>query len=108
MQQGIDPNTGLTVWGARQAECRLVKAITTQLGSREKRRDVGGEFRKLMGLANEHNRMQAINRIHRLIANPANDLSDIVNPQIDIRIHGPGFRTRIQYIYDGQEQVLEL
>ena len=49
MQQGIDPTTGLSVWGARQAECRLFKAITTQLGSREKRRNVGGEFRKLMG-----------------------------------------------------------
>ena len=35
MQQGIDPTTGLSVWGARQAECRLFKAITTQLGSRE-------------------------------------------------------------------------
>ncbi|GLT16279.1 MULTISPECIES: hypothetical protein [Vibrio] len=108
MQQGIDPTTGLSVWGARQAECRLFKAITTQLGSREKRRNVGGEFRKLMGLANEHNRMQAINRIHRIIANPANDLSDIVNPKVDIRIHGAGFLTRINYTYDGQKQVLEL
>ncbi|MFZ3441131.1 hypothetical protein L2D37_25665 [Vibrio harveyi] len=108
MQQGIDPNTGLTVTGGKQAACRLAKAVTTQIGSREKRRNVGGEYRKLMGLANEQNRMKAINRIHRIIANPANDLSDIVNPIVDIRIHGTGFRTQIHYTYDGQKEVLEL
>ncbi|MFL7036431.1 hypothetical protein BCS71_25175 (plasmid) [Vibrio lentus] len=108
MQQGIDPETGLTVSGGKQAACRLAKAITTQLGSREKRRKVGGEYRKLMGLANEHNRMKAINRIHRIIANPANDLSDIVKPEVDIRIHGTGFRTQIYYTYNGQSEVLEL
>lgn len=108
MQRGIDPETGLTVTGAKQAACRLGKAITTQLGSREKRRNVGGEYRKLMGLANEHNRMKAINRIHRIIASPANDLQDIVDPVVDIRVHGTGFRTKIHYKYDGQSEVLEL
>ena len=108
MQQGIDPKTGLTVTGAKQAACRLGKAITTQIGSREKRRKVGGEFRKLMGLASEHNRMKAINRIHRIIANPENDLQDILDPVVDIRIHGAGFRARIHYTYNGQAEVLEL
>ncbi|AUI87560.1 hypothetical protein BS333_14165 [Vibrio azureus] len=108
MQQGIDPNTGLTIAGAKQAASRLAKAITTQVGSREKRRQVGGEYRKLMGLANEYNRMKAINRIHRIIANPANDLADITDPVVDIRIHGSGFRTHIYYHYNGQKEVLRL
>ncbi|MBN8090499.1 hypothetical protein J0J26_20510 [Vibrio vulnificus] len=106
--RGIDPNTGLSVSGAAQAAQRLAKAITTQIGSREKRRNVGGEFRCLMGLANERNRMKAINRIHRIIANPANDLLDIVDPVVTVTIHGTGFRVRIDYTYNGQREVVTL
>ncbi|KZX63843.1 hypothetical protein JC606_17910 [Vibrio sp. IB15] len=106
MQMGIDPETGLTVTGAKQAACRLAKAITTQEGSREKRRKVGGQYRMLMGLANEQNRMRAINRIHRVITNPANDLADIADPVVDVRIHGTGFRIQIHYTYEGKREVL--
>lgn len=98
---GIHPDTGRTVTGADQAAQRLRKAITTLIGSREMRRSVGGEVVSLRGLANEKNRMIIINRIHRAIANPANDLADIQDPEVTCTLNGSGFRIVINYTYSG-------
>ncbi|CAH6982200.1 conserved hypothetical protein [Vibrio chagasii] len=106
--EGIDPITGLSVSGAVQAAERLKRAITTEVGTREKRRKVGGKLRKLFGIANNYNRMIIINRIHRIIEDPHNDLQDIKNAEIDVRIHGAGYRISIHYDYEGQRESLSL
>lgn len=104
--QGVDPNTGLTITGAAQAAQRLRRAITTQIGSREKRRKVGGKVRKLGGVVDESHRMKLINRIHRILANPENDLSDIKNPVLIVDVVGAGFRIRIEFDYDDVKESL--
>ena len=106
--RGIDPLTGLTVSGSYQAAQRLKKAITTELGTREKRRNVGGNVRKLFGIANGYNRMLIINRIHRVIDNPDNDLKDIQNAEVLVTIHGAGFKVVINYEYNGNKESVEL
>lgn len=106
--QGIDPKTGLTITGAQQAAQRLRRAMTTQLGSREKRRKVGGEVRKLNGVTSEFNRMRLINRIHRILANPANDLSDIKNPVLTVSVVNAGFRIQIDFDYDNTKESVTL
>lgn len=106
--EGVDPNTGKTISGVGQAKARLFRAITTELGTRNKRRNVGGNVRKLFSIANETNRMKLINRIHRIIDNPDNDLSDIKNAEVTVTIHGAGFRVRIDFEYQGQQGNLEL
>lgn len=107
---GIDPETGLSVSGAQQAAQRLKRAITTEIGSRNKRRKVGGNFRRQYGIANEEGRMIAINRIHRIIANPHNDLSDIQNPIVkaSIKPNADGYYIRVTYDYKGQLSEVEL
>lgn len=106
--RGINPLTGLTVSGSQQAAQRLKKAITTEVGTREKRRKVGGRVRKLFGTANGYNRMLLINRIHRLIDEPANDLKDIQNAEVLVTIHGAGFKVVINYEYNGKLESVEL
>lgn len=100
--QGIDPNTGLTAKGSAQAALRIAKAITTELGTVEKRRNVGGKARKLFGLANEVNRMKLINRIYEIFSNPANDLLDIKPLSVKPEIINAGFRIVIDYEYNGE------
>ena len=106
--RGIDPSTGLTVTGSPQAAQRLKKAITTEIGTREKRRLVGGKVRKLFDIANGYNRMLIINRIHRVIDNPANDLKDIKNAEVQVTIHGAGYKVVIKYEYKGEQESVEL
>jgi hypothetical protein len=105
---GIDPETGLTVSGSSQAAQRLKKAITTQLASVEKRRKVGGAYRKQFGLASEQDRMIAINRIHRIIANPDNELSDIVDPSVTVLIGSAGLAIKVDYTFNGKPESLTL
>lgn len=108
MMMGIDPLTGLTVSGAAQAAQRLKKAISTELASVEKRRGVGGKFRKQHGLASEQDRMIAINRIHRVIANPECQLQDIVDPVVDARIGEEGFLISVNYTFNGSPESTQL
>tara|TARA_Y100000588_G_scaffold332027_1_gene370012 strand:+ start:231 stop:554 length:324 start_codon:yes stop_codon:yes gene_type:complete len=105
---GIDPNTGLSVSDSKQAAQRLKRALTTQIGSRPKRRKVGGEVRKHHGIASEEGRMIIINRIHRVIANPHNHLADIKNPIVQAAIAGAGYRIRVIYDYNGEQGAIEL
>lgn len=100
--RGIDPNTGLTAEGSAQAALRIAKAITTELGTVEKRRNVGGRARKLFGLANEVNRMKLINRIYEIFSNPSNDLLDITPLDVKPEIINAGFRIVIDYEYNGE------
>lgn len=100
--RGIDPNTGLTAEGSAQAALRIAKAITTELGTVEKRRNVGGRARKLFGLANEVNRMKLINRIYETFSNPSNDLLDITPLDVKPEIINAGFRIVIDYEYNGE------
>ncbi|MBD1559600.1 hypothetical protein HC752_21895 [Vibrio sp. S9_S30] len=100
-QIGIDPHTGRTVSGVEQLKARLSRAITTQIGTREKRRNVGGEFRKLGDIANPENQMKATNQIHRIIANPSNELSEVRDPVVLVSIEGAGFRVRVRFNYKG-------
>lgn len=106
--EGIDPETGLRVSGEQQAAQRFKRAITTPLGTREKRRSVGSEVPMLRGLANETNRMLMINRIHRAHANPDNQLYDIQNPEVECVIVDAGFHVRVHYEYDGVTGSIEL
>lgn len=106
--KGIDPETGLTVSGSEQAKQRLKKAITTQTASVEKRRKVGGTFRKQFGLASEQDRMTAINRIHRILANPDNELSDIVDPVVSASIGSAGLIIKVDYTFNGKPESLTL
>ena len=99
--QGIDPNTGLTAKGTAQAALRIAKAITTEIGTVEKRRKVGGRARALFGLASEVNRLKLINRIYEIFANPENDLSDIKPLSVNPQIINAGFRIVIDYEYNG-------
>ncbi|WP_239928391.1 hypothetical protein [Vibrio brasiliensis] len=94
----------MTVSDAAQAAERLKKAITTELASVEKRRSVGGHFRKQHGLASEQDRMMAINRIHRILANPDNQLSDIVEPTVIATIGDAGFRITVNYTFNGRPE----
>lgn len=105
---GIDPETGLTVSGSTQAQQRLKKAITTQVASVEKRRGVGGTYRKQFGLASEQDRMTAINRIHRIIANPDNELSDIVDPVVSATVGDTGLKISVDYTFNGKPESLTL
>ena len=100
---GIDPKTGKTVSGVEQAGERLKKAITTRIGTVEKRRNVGGKVMSIYRLANEINRMLIINRIHRLVKNPANDLLDIKINVVDVKIINAGFYIKISYYWNGIE-----
>lgn len=105
---GIDPDTGLSVSGSAQAAQRLKRAISTQIGTRPKRRKVGGEVRKQNGTASEEGRMIIINRIHRVIANPHNQLADIKNPIVQAAIAGAGYRVRVIYDYYGEQGAIDL
>lgn len=105
---GIDPLTGLTVTDAEQAVQRIKKAISTQIGSVEKRRRVGGEYRKQYGLASEQDRMIAINRIHRVIANPDNHLKDIINPVVIAKLSDEGINLKIEYTFNGSPKSTQL
>lgn len=108
MMVGISPETGLTVSGALQAAERLKRAVTTEIASVEKRRKVGGLFRKQFGLASEQDRMIAINRIHRIIANPSNQLQDIVDPVVKAKVGDSGFYILIQYTFNGRPESVTL
>lgn len=108
MMVGIHPGTGLTVSDAAQAAERLKKAITTELGSVEKRRKVGGHFRKQHGLASEQDRMMAINRIHRIIANPHCQLQDIIDPVVQAQIGEAGFVISVNYTFNGRPESVTL
>lgn len=100
--RGIDPETGRSVSGSEQAALRIKKAFTTEQGTVERRRKVGGKTRKLFGLANEPNRLKLINRTYALFANPENDLLDIKPLSVAPQITDAGFRTIIAYEYNGE------
>jgi len=104
--RGIDPHTGLTVSGADQAKQRIIKAITTELGTRKKRRDVGGKVRALFGLTTRRNQLLIVNRIYRMFANPANDLLDIEPTHVSVDIINAGFRIVIKFTYNNQQETL--
>lgn len=105
---GIDPNTGKAVSGVVQAGERLKKAITTLIGTREKRRAVGGEVITLYKLTNNKNRMILINRIYRLVKKPANDLLDIHVSNVDVKIINAGFRIKVSYLWKGEKGTIDL
>lgn len=101
--RGIDPETGLSVSGSKQAALRIKKAFTTEQGTVERRRKVGGKTRKLFGLANEPNRLRLINRTYALFANPDNDLLDIKPLSVVPKITEAGFYILIIYEYNGEQ-----
>jgi uncharacterized protein len=104
--KGIDRKTGRTITGWQLFVSHAGDVLTTQLGSREKRRDFGSRCPELRGKNNGPiNQMRMRAYVALAFADPENGLRDRFQlTNVDVSATSVGFLVKITGKYDGSVQ----
>ena len=107
---GICRKTGQTLTGWELYVSHFSDVMTTQLGSREKRRGVGSRIPELRGRNNGPNAaMLARAYTAQAYENPANGLKkDFSLKKIDVQQRANGFLIRVSGLYQGLSRTIEV
>lgn len=104
--KGIDRKTGRTITGWQLFVSHAGDVLTTQLGSREKRRNFGSRCPELRGKNNSpDNKMLMRAYVALAFFDPANGLKDRFQlTNVDVAATAAGFFVQITGKYDGSVQ----
>lgn len=107
---GLSRHNGLPLTGWALFTELAEDALTTGLGSREKRRDYGSRLPQLLGQPNNDNLlMQARIRAAETFSHPPNHLDTLFElQQIDVSRTVTGLQLEISGLYQGQPSTFEV
>lgn len=100
---GMDAKTGRTIRGVEQLASRLQQLFTTLLGSRYRRRAVGCNVPKYLGVnADLDMALMMKADMFDAMAEPSNGITDFRPKHIDIQPASAGFFVFVSGHYDGE------
>ena len=108
--QGIDHKTGRTVSGWALFVTHAKDVITTQLGSRQKRRNYGSRCPELLGQSNSpYHQMLLRAYVAQAFVNPVNGLVDRFSlTKVQVSAREGGVTLRLHGTYMDQQHIFEV